>query len=53
MPSCAPVAGFLQRLHVPQCGYCPWRQAASFSMLGPEELRAIPMARGGHDQETP
>jgi hypothetical protein len=53
MPSCAPVAGFLQRLHGPQCGYCPWRRAASFSMLGPEELRTIAVARGVLEQETP
>jgi len=34
VPCGAPVAGILQRPHVPQRGVGPWRLAASFSKLG-------------------
>jgi len=46
------MAGFLQRLNVAACGYCPWRPGAGIPMLVPEP-RAMQVVARDHDQETP
>jgi len=51
-PPSAAMAGFLQRLNVAACGYCPWRPGAGIPMLVPEP-RAMQVVARDHDQETP